>query len=205
MEVLKIGAVRELFEETGILLSTPSTNMTPDQARTLRTRVHKNGDEFMKVCHELNVMPDLNSLKFIHHWVTPPMVPTRFNTYFFLAVVQSARGAEADGGETVRVAWLPPSHFIKLFDDQEISFLPPQLYQLSTLAGTPSLDQIMVLSNAVEEDKVHPWQPHFLSEQQGGPAVCYPGDAAYDLLLKLGCLLSILRCIHEASGFLHWS
>jgi len=179
LQVLRLGAIRELFEETGILLSEPAADLSRERARDLRARVQADGEDFLAVCRELGVRPDLNALTFVHHWVTPIQAPARFDTHFFLAIRQSAQGAEADGGETVRVAWLPPSRFLELFQEQEISFLPPQFYLLSTLAGSPSLGAVAQLRDAVREEAVHPWQPHTLSKEMGGPAMCYPGDASY--------------------------
>eukprot|EP00747_Dinoflagellata_sp_TGD_P018752 gnl/TRDRNA2_/TRDRNA2_126722_c0_seq1.p1 gnl/TRDRNA2_/TRDRNA2_126722_c0~~gnl/TRDRNA2_/TRDRNA2_126722_c0_seq1.p1 ORF type:complete len:293 (-),score=53.01 gnl/TRDRNA2_/TRDRNA2_126722_c0_seq1:7-885(-) len=175
---LKLGAVRELFEETGILLSSPPVQLDGKDARAHRERVHSDGYEFLKVCQELGVKPDIGCLTHVHTWVTPSHVPNRFDTSFFLAVAESARGAEADGGETVRVAWLPPSSYLEMYDRQEVSFLPPQYYLLSTLAGTPTLEGIVRLKSAVDESLVHPWQPHVLSKDEG-PGMCYPGDASY--------------------------
>ena len=50
---LKIGAVRELFEETGVLLSEPALEIPKERTRELRTRVQQNGDEFATMCQVL--------------------------------------------------------------------------------------------------------------------------------------------------------
>jgi len=175
---LKIAAVRETFEEAGILLTRPRVELSKEDARIKRSRVRVNGAEFMTVCQELNAQPDLERLRLVQNWVTPLHVPSRFDTFFFIAVANSARGAEVDGMETVRLAWLPPSVWLDHYERQDVSLLPPQYYLLSTLAGLPQLDDLSELCGAIDEDDIRPWMPVRLSKEEG-PGMCYPGDASY--------------------------
>jgi len=106
-------------------------------------------------------------------------MPKRFDTYFFLGVTDSAHAAEADGGETVRLAWMEPSRFLDLYMKQEISLFPPQFYILSTLSGTHKLSDLIAMQQGVQEALVHPWQPEPIKTEDGGKAMAYPGDVKY--------------------------
>jgi len=176
---LKLGAIRELFEETGILLATPPLHISREDNQRYRERVHAQGHEFVKLCRELQVKPDLDSLKLVQRWVTPLHVPKRFDTFFFVAAVEGAKGAAADGNETTRLAWLPPSQVLAFHDTQDVSLLPPQYYQLATLAAFPQLQAVRQHLATLDEVTVEPWQPHPLSAEEGGPGMCYPGDCAF--------------------------
>lgn len=91
----------------GILLSVPAVEISKEVARGFRQRVHKEGSQFVRVCEELGVQPDLDCLKLIQRWVTPSWVPKRFDTFFFLACPERASisGAEADGGAPPHLPW----------------------------------------------------------------------------------------------------
>lgn len=177
---LKLTALRELFEETGILLYSPLASLPRETVRAHRERVRKDSGEFLRTCQELSVKPDLDSLKLNQNWVTPAHIPTRFDTFFFMAIASSVTEAEADGLESVRVAWLPPSRWLDLYEKQEVSLLPPQYYQLAILAGSPKLDDVTKLWDSLNEDYVKPWEPRLLGPNDG-PGMCYPGDSAYQL------------------------
>ena len=101
----RICAVRETFEESGILLATnqqtasngsvlPYRSSSEIMAGDTRWRkaVEKDPAQFLTMCRELNVVPDVWSLKVWRNWLTPvfykvpsaPKKPRRFDTMFFI-------------------------------------------------------------------------------------------------------------------------
>eukprot|EP00929_Paragymnodinium_shiwhaense_P058397 TRINITY_DN29239_c0_g1_i1.p1 TRINITY_DN29239_c0_g1~~TRINITY_DN29239_c0_g1_i1.p1 ORF type:complete len:336 (-),score=72.20 TRINITY_DN29239_c0_g1_i1:3-1010(-) len=181
---LKISAIRELFEEAGVLLATPFGRLSSEAAKAHRARIRDASSEFEQMCRQERLAPAIKRLTMIQNWVTPAFVPKRFDTYFFLSIATDAGEAaamtteEADGSEAVRLQWAPPSGFLQLFEEQQLSFLPPQYYQLSILAGTPKLSDVEHLQAACDEAAVIPWTPERLSNEEG-PGMCYPGDALH--------------------------
>ena len=91
---LALSAVRETFEETGLLLAKPA-NPRP-------------GAGPWRPFLEQGALPDLAALDFIARAVTPPMVPKRFDARFFMADAENLISLERqpDCGELAEIAWV---------------------------------------------------------------------------------------------------
>jgi 8-oxo-dGTP pyrophosphatase MutT (NUDIX family) len=91
---LALAAIRETFEETGLLLARPT-----DHHRVVAGPWR----EFLAQ----GVLPDLSAVEFIARAVTPPMVPKRFDARFFMADAENLVSLErqADCGELDEIAW----------------------------------------------------------------------------------------------------
>ena len=114
-----LAAIREVFEETGLVLGTKTDRPSPAAS-------HKRGkdgprpapsDEWAKFAR-WGVAPDLAAVHFIARAITPPGRPRRFDTRFF-AVDASAIAARIDGAvgpdtELVELVWLPIKESLKL-------------------------------------------------------------------------------------------
>ena len=114
-----LAAIREVFEETGLVLGTKSVHRLPIlprlQGRVGRARAPS--DEWAKFARS-GVAPDLASVHFIARAVTPPGRPRRFDTRFF-SVDANAIAARIDGvvgpdTELVELVWLPIEESLKL-------------------------------------------------------------------------------------------
>ena len=88
-----LAAIRETFEETGLLLAKPGT--------------HRPIAGPWRLFVEQNALPDLAALDFIARAVTPPMVPKRFDARFFMADAENllSLDRQADCGELDEIAW----------------------------------------------------------------------------------------------------
>lgn len=94
---LRICAIRETFEECGILicrsaklnykqnLSEWGSYIGGHEILKWQHRVHNDPNEFLNLCSQLEIYPDVWSLQNWSNWMTPPVVPTRFNTMFFIS------------------------------------------------------------------------------------------------------------------------
>ena len=136
-------ALRELFEETGILLVKellPGGASGPVASATLlaelRDRLLARESTFGEIVTELGVTPDASPLVFAGRWMTPPLAPLRFDNRFFLlewpaeAMLQpSLAGRELDAGE-----WLPPGEAWRRWRRFEVLAAPPILHVLKVLS-----------------------------------------------------------------------
>lgn len=92
---LRITAIRETFEECGILLckayNTPKTDkVTPlfiNDSKGWREKIHKNSYEFLNLCRSYRCHPDVRNLYLVNTWITPPTSARRYNCKFFVAVM----------------------------------------------------------------------------------------------------------------------
>lgn len=91
---LALSAIRETFEETGLLLAKPGA--------------HRPVAGPWRLFLEQGALPDLSALDFIARAVTPPMVPKRYDARFFMADAERLISLErqADCGELTEIGWL---------------------------------------------------------------------------------------------------
>ena len=113
----RIGAVRETFEECGILLARDAKDRTQlvDAARAgeieARHRVALNKGErnFSEILKTEGIVPALDLLVPFAHWITPLGMPKRFDTHFYLAVAPADQLGAHDGTESVDSVWVNPN------------------------------------------------------------------------------------------------
>ncbi|KAI0672900.1 hypothetical protein C8Q78DRAFT_686786 [Trametes maxima] len=142
-------ALRELFEESGLLLVHPSSKKTPTDSEldAAREAIHTQTRMFRDFLAQYDLRPNVESLLPFTQWVTPPFVPRRFHTQFYIAFLDEARAAgfsrgdkmdrlpTPDGGQEVIAArFVHPTHALQEFAAKKISLFPPQFYLLTTLA-----------------------------------------------------------------------
>jgi glyoxylase-like metal-dependent hydrolase (beta-lactamase superfamily II)/8-oxo-dGTP pyrophosphatase MutT (NUDIX family) len=111
-----IGAIRECFEESGLLFATDASGAMVDLARfpadelfALRRSLHANKIGMAELCARLNVRLSAADLAYYSHWITPLGMPKIFDTRFFIAEAPAGQTALHDGGESVEVLWLTPA------------------------------------------------------------------------------------------------
>lgn len=123
---LRIGAIREVWEETGVLLS-PDADMLDSAPPRL-------GLGFRETLAATGARLDLTALTHFGHWITPPEEPRRFDTHFYLAVVGRDAVAEPDGRETLTAEWMAPSHAAQLAQSGKRPIIFPTMVNLVRLA-----------------------------------------------------------------------
>ncbi len=102
-----IAAVRETFEEAGLLLADASVDLPALQA--WRQRLQTGDASIVDFCTGTGMKLDLRGLVYCAHWLTPPGTPKRFDTRFFAALAPAGQVGEADNGEAVEMMWLQPA------------------------------------------------------------------------------------------------
>ncbi|OCH92116.1 hypothetical protein OBBRIDRAFT_811854 [Obba rivulosa] len=146
---LEITAIREVFEETGLLLATPSASNYPTDAQLdeARDAIHAQRRLFRDFLFQFRLTADIASLLPFTQWITPPTVARRFHTRFYVIFLEGlrAKGFSAgnkqerlptpDGGQEVIAArFVHPHIAIEECRAHKIQLMPPQYYLLSTLA-----------------------------------------------------------------------
>jgi glyoxylase-like metal-dependent hydrolase (beta-lactamase superfamily II)/8-oxo-dGTP pyrophosphatase MutT (NUDIX family) len=105
-----VAALRECFEEAGLLLAAGPDGAPPDPQALAgwRARLQRGEAGVAEFCAATGLRLDLRALRYHAHWLTPPGMPRRFDTRFFIAPAPQGQVPVADGGETVAVEWLTP-------------------------------------------------------------------------------------------------
>lgn len=111
-----IAAIRECFEEAGLLFAVDQRGELVDlrgaagtRLAALRQPLRAGECDFARVCHDAGLRLAADRLFYIGHWVTPLGLPKRFDTRFFLALLPPGQASLHDSVETLDQVWLAPA------------------------------------------------------------------------------------------------
>ena len=162
-----VAVARECFEEVGVLLArdangihVPDVNQRVLQAQ-LRGKLLSSEMSWAEVLQAQNLSIASERLVYFSHWLTPPSVPRRFDTRFFLAALPEGQVALADTEETISGQWVSPSTALQLHKDGQWQMIGPTLSSLETLAQYATAEE--ALAEVTAENHVIPW-----TEELGG-------------------------------------
>lgn len=148
---LRLCAIRETFEETGMLLGWPiSGGSGPgDLARqALRSGVLAGDPTFRQAVAGLGWRFDLDALTPFARWITPQNQPIRFDASFYIARAPEGQAAVCDGRETVSAEWLAPAAALRLADDGLRKLMRPTRANLALLAESSNVAQALAAAKA---------------------------------------------------------
>ncbi|MEV0613838.1 NUDIX hydrolase [Nonomuraea sp. NPDC050404] len=137
---LVCAAVRETFEESGVLLAGPG----PDSVVADTTGEDWEADRLALIDRSLGFADFLarrglvlraDLLKAWAHWITPEIESRRFDTRFFVAVLPAGQRTRDVGGEADQVVWERPSRTLERAREGEIFLMPPTYATLSELTA----------------------------------------------------------------------
>jgi 8-oxo-dGTP pyrophosphatase MutT (NUDIX family) len=111
-----IAAIRECYEEAGVLLATDAGGrMVADghPALSYRQAVYDGTIDLRQLCAQHGLTPALDRLVWISHWITPVgEAPRRFDTRFFVAAAPPDQSSHHDDNETIASAWVRPDALV---------------------------------------------------------------------------------------------
>lgn len=175
-----VAAVRELFEEMGILLATHEGRLLAgpldDGLRALRARVLA-GEPFGALLAERGLVPATDGLHYFARWITPRVNPKRFDTRFLVGRIPPGQDAVADGTETVGHEWLTPAAALRAYHDGRIQLIPPTVRTLDDLARFASVDAVLADARARVVRALCPE----IEAGGGAPAMTYPDNTGAGL------------------------
>jgi 8-oxo-dGTP pyrophosphatase MutT (NUDIX family) len=140
-----IAALREAFEETGLLVGRrpdgsppPSAALDPAVARA-RTRLLADEGVFADVLDELEVRMDGAALEYVAHWITPVVEPRRYDTRFFAAAVEGDSPVSLHAAEMTDALWITPAAALDRSREGRLPMVFPTLRTLEALVdyGSP--------------------------------------------------------------------
>jgi 8-oxo-dGTP pyrophosphatase MutT (NUDIX family) len=161
---LVCAAVRETFEESGVLLAGPTgdsvvEDTTGDDWEEDRRALEGREISFTSFLERRGLRLRTDLLRLWGSWVTPVFEPRRFNARFFLAELPAGQVTRDVSTESDEVVWLPVRDAIRAVDDRQMMMLPPtyctclELYDFATasdaLAAAGSRDLTSVEPEAV--------------------------------------------------------
>jgi ribonuclease/clavin/mitogillin len=158
----RVAAVRELFEETGILLARRadgSFSLGGPELQRLRRELEAGRLAFADVLRHLQVTLHAADLRPIGNLITPPFTDVRFDTSFFVAHLPPAQEPEVWSGELDEGRWASAADMLQLWTRGELLLSPPTVMILEALRGRPVDEapaQLVPRMRALAADKLHP-------------------------------------------------
>jgi 8-oxo-dGTP pyrophosphatase MutT (NUDIX family) len=153
------AAVREVFEETGVLLAGHTAGTVLADVSTMdweerRRAVEAREVGFAEVLRDQGLVLRGDLLAAWSRWITPESEPRRYDTYFFAARLPQGQLTRHVGAEASHGLWAPPA------GTADLPMLPPTRATLAQLAECSTVDGAMAA--AAHRDAVHPVRPRFV-------------------------------------------
>ncbi|XP_040185392.1 nucleoside diphosphate-linked moiety X motif 19 [Rana temporaria] len=191
----RICAIRETFEESGILLVVPDSaevDANQDLADAYeqdgeamakwREEVQNNPLQFIEMCKEMRCVPNIWALHEWGNWLTPVFSTStrarRFDTAFYIACLQKKPVTTDDQKEMASFNWWTPQEAIEEYRTQGTWIPPPQFYDLSRLSHFTSIHELHRFSSSRALEGCERWMP-VLVHAEDGMVHTLPGDELY--------------------------
>jgi len=170
------SAVRELFEESGVLLADfSSLDENLAAARDALNDGSLNWAEFVTL-NELSL--HCGELHYISHWVTPPNEPKRYSTRFFLSTLPDGQNAEHCGGELTESCWATATEILAAERRGDVKLIFPTIKTLESVARHRTLDSLLDWAKSCVEWGITSMIP-LMIERDGKSEIVLPGDKDY--------------------------
>jgi len=174
------AALRELFEEAGILVARRGDGqaVTLDSHELARWRREVLDGEvaWTELLEREGLRLDASRVAYVAHWVTPEGWPRRFDTRFFAVAAPEGQEALPDGTEVDEASWRSAQEVLALADAGEWTLLAPTRHTLESLTSMTSVDEFLLASSLSPVVRIQPR----IVEGAGRPRVVLPGEPGYD-------------------------
>jgi 8-oxo-dGTP pyrophosphatase MutT (NUDIX family) len=143
---LRVCAVREVFEESGILLARGrGANALVGAARATqlaeqyRQQMASGAMSIADLLEAEDLVLACEELVPFARWITPTFMAKRFDTYFYLACAPTEQVALHDGGEMVEAEWIRPADALAGQDSGKRKIVPATLLNLRKLSRSSTV------------------------------------------------------------------
>lgn len=179
---VRIAAIRETFEESGILLAydrdthaTVAPGVVGKLVERCRQPVDGDAVEFAVAMDAENLVPAIDRLTPFARWITPPIRPKRFDTHFFVAETPPDQTLVHDGNEAVDSIWIAPQAVIDETAAGRFKLVFPTRMNLMRLADASSPTAAIA---SARDTRIVSVMPEYI-ETADGPAIRIPAEAGY--------------------------
>ena len=176
-----VAAVRECFEEAGVLLASGVDFSDADVAARFtghQHAVHGRESRFVDICEAERLRLMLTSIEYIAHWITPVSESRRFDTRFFVTRAPDHQVALHDEKETVASEWIRAADALRRGAAGELTIIPPTMACLNFLAPHTSVDSAMEAAKAISRPA--PIQPVVVMNDGLVTGLLHPGNPGYE-------------------------
>jgi 8-oxo-dGTP pyrophosphatase MutT (NUDIX family) len=191
---LGVAAIRETFEEAGVLLAEDVTiaDLHAQRAQLL------DGASFAQLLDAAQVKLRLANLQPLSRWITPAAEPRRYDACFYVARAPEGQDAIHDRGETVAGCWRSPAHALREMAAGQLRLSPPTARTLESLVPCCSVEAAFELARGrrppLIEPIIRPVGEHVM--------IFYPGDPEHPVAERAlpGPTRAVLRPVRPGPG-----
>ncbi len=131
-----VSAVREVFEEVGVLLVRNGEKLTKGQRASLHDDLISGRSSFKEILDDWNLWIDAEDFLYTGFWTTPQFSPVRFKTRFFIAECPKKQTPYAAISELQNIEFITPQDALRRWANSEVLISPPVLIALQELADS---------------------------------------------------------------------
>ena len=174
-----IGAIRETFEEAGLLLAVNAEGrevaVSAPRFAEYRRACHADNRAFWTMIRTEGLRLTTDRLVYFAHWITPEEQPLRFDTRFFAAPAPAGQEATGDDFEMTDLKWLTPAEAVDAQRSGKITLRNPTVKNLMLFDGARTTAEAL---DGVRNREVRTIRPRIVMEGDQRK-VLMPGDAGY--------------------------
>lgn len=173
-----LAVVREVFEETGVLLARSPEGVAcrdasvDDTLARWREALLTNDATLLDVLRNERLLPDISRMVYCSHWVTPVAEPKRYDTRFFLAELPSGCAATIDEREMSDALWLTADDALAGFQRGELPMVFPTVKTIQMLQPFTSVEQMLAAFRGADVPVILPR----LVRTEDGVGIVVPHD-----------------------------
>lgn len=176
-----IGAIRETFEEAGLLLALDAAGrdaaLAAPRFAEYRRACQSDNRTFWTMLRDEGLRLATDRLVYFAHWITPEDQPLRFDTRFFAAPAPTGQEASGDEYEMTDLRWLAPAEAVAASTRGEIMLRNPTIKNLLRFDGARTVAEAL---DQVRDRPVRTILPRIVVEADGTRRALLPGDRGYD-------------------------
>ena len=179
-----VAAIRECFEEAGVLLAygpdgevmSFADGETARRFHAHRQAVDTGGTRLLEVCDVEGLRLAVDRMHYFSHWITPEGAPRRYDTRFFVAAAPPQQTPLHDDREVIANMWIRPEDALARYDQGTFEMIFPTIKSLEAISRFASAADL--LDAAAHAGRPEAILPRITTD--GGVRILLPGDPGYD-------------------------
>lgn len=181
-----VAAIRECFEEAGVLLAVPdgdddvisfADDATAERFAQHRRAVDSGERRLIEICEMEGLRLDVDRIHYFSHWITPEGPPRRYDTRFFVAAAPPEQVPLHDDRETIANLWVRPQDALERHQRGELDLILPTIRNLMAIGRFDR--SVDLLAHAQQISNVPAILPRIVHDE-GGMRILLPDDPGYD-------------------------
>ena len=169
---IKVAGIRETFEEVGLLMAYQKDNTLVsidsdhlvERFHSYRQRLQKGFISLKTILLNEGLTLATDRLHYFSHWITPELLPLRYDVRFFLAEAPPNQTAIHDGVELTGHIWITPQQALDGFKHKRIDMVVPTLVTIEELAAYKTIDAAV---ESTRRKEIRPILTVMVEEAQG--------------------------------------